>query len=93
MITVTRIGSNVVGGSVAGINAVIAGKVLTGYEWKREVMGIRDGFDGRSFGSVTPRAVCSNSTRRWSSISPRAVALKLQPLTDQAIYPLRGSVG
>jgi len=41
-----RIGINVGGGYVAGINAVIAGAVLAGHELGWEVVGIRDGFDG-----------------------------------------------
>lgn len=41
-----RIASNVGGGFVAGINAVIAGRVLAGHESGWEVIGIRDGFDG-----------------------------------------------
>ena len=46
---VKRIGINVGGGYVAGINAVIAGTVLAGHELGWEVMGIRDGFDGLLF--------------------------------------------
>src|SRR5512137_1021210 len=46
---VKRIGINVGGGFVAGINAVIAGTVLAGHELGWEVMGIRDGFDGLLF--------------------------------------------
>ncbi len=44
-----RIGINVGGGYVAGINSVIAGAVLAGHELGWEVMGIRDGFDGLLF--------------------------------------------
>lgn len=44
-----RIGINVGGGYVAGINAVIAGAVLAGHEVEWEVVGIRDGFDGLLF--------------------------------------------
>ena len=46
---VKRIGINVGGGYVAGINAVLAGTVLAGHELGWEVMGIRDGFDGLLF--------------------------------------------
>lgn len=46
---VKRIGINVGGGYVAGINAVIVGTVLAGHELGWEVMGIRDGFDGLLF--------------------------------------------
>ena len=46
---VKRIGINVGGGYVAGINAVIAGTVMAGHELGWEVMGIRDGFDGLLF--------------------------------------------
>lgn len=41
-----RIGINVGGGYVAGINSVIAGTVRAGHELGWEVVGIRDGFDG-----------------------------------------------
>ncbi len=44
-----RIGINVGGGYVAGINAVIAGTVLAGHELGWEVLGVRDGFDGLLF--------------------------------------------
>jgi 6-phosphofructokinase 1 len=44
-----RIGINVGGGYVAGINAVIAGTVLAAHELGWEVVGIRDGFDGLLF--------------------------------------------
>ncbi|MCZ7640830.1 MAG: 6-phosphofructokinase [Verrucomicrobia bacterium] len=44
-----RIGINLGGGYVAGINAVIAGTVLAGQELGWEVMGVRDGFDGLLF--------------------------------------------
>lgn len=44
-----RIGINVGGGYVAGINAVIAGAVLAAHELGWEVTGIRDGFDGLLF--------------------------------------------
>lgn len=46
---VKRIGINVGGGYVSGINAVIAGTVLAGHELGWEVLGIRDGFDGLLF--------------------------------------------
>jgi 6-phosphofructokinase 1 len=46
---VKRIGINVGGGHVAGINAVIAGAVLAAGELDWEVVGIRDGFDGMLF--------------------------------------------
>src|SRR5512147_2883772 len=46
---IKRIGINVGGGYVAGINSVIAGAVLAGHELGWEVMGIRDGFDGLLF--------------------------------------------
>ncbi|HET9846168.1 MAG TPA: 6-phosphofructokinase [Nitrospira sp.] len=49
MKTVKRIGINVGGGYVAGINAVIAGTVMAGHELGWEVLGIRDGFDGLLF--------------------------------------------
>lgn len=44
-----RIGINIGGGYVAGINAIIAGTVLAGHELGWEVMGVRDGFDGLLF--------------------------------------------
>lgn len=44
-----RIGINVGGGYVPGINAVIAGTVLAGHALGWEVVGIRDGFDGLLF--------------------------------------------
>jgi ATP-dependent phosphofructokinase / diphosphate-dependent phosphofructokinase len=46
---VKRIGINVGGGYVAGINEVVTGTVLAGHELGWEVMGIRDGFDGLLF--------------------------------------------
>ncbi len=46
---VKRIGINVGGGYVAGINAVIAGTVLAGHELGWDIMGIRDGLDGLLF--------------------------------------------
>src|SRR5512147_2719713 len=46
---IKRIGINIGGGYVAGINAVIAGAVLAASELGWEVMGIRDGFDGLLF--------------------------------------------
>lgn len=46
---VKRIGINIGGGYVAGINAVIAGTVLAGRELGYDVVGIRDGFDGLLF--------------------------------------------
>lgn len=46
---VERIGTNIGGSYVAGINAVIAGTVLAEHKLGWEVMGIRDGFDGPLF--------------------------------------------
>ena len=46
---VKRIGINIGGGYVAGINAVITGTVLAAHELGWEVVGIRDGFDGLLF--------------------------------------------
>ncbi len=46
---VKRIGINVGGGYVAGINAIVAGTVLAGHELGWELVGIRDGFDGLLF--------------------------------------------
>ncbi len=47
--SILRIGINVGGGYVAGINAVAAGAVLAANELNWEVVGIRDGFDGLLF--------------------------------------------
>lgn len=47
--SIQRIGINVGGGYVAGINAVTAGTVLAANELNWEVVGIRDGFDGLLF--------------------------------------------
>lgn len=49
MKTIKRIGINIGGGYVAGVNAVIAGTVLAAQESGCEVIGIRDGFDGLLF--------------------------------------------
>lgn len=46
---VKRVGVNVGGGYVAGLNAAIAGTVLAAHEAGWEVVGIRDGFDGLLF--------------------------------------------
>lgn len=44
-----RIGINIGGGFVPGLNAVIAGTVLAASELGWEVVGVRDGFDGLLF--------------------------------------------
>jgi len=44
-----RIAINCGGGYVPGLNAVITGVVLAADQLKREVVGIRDGFDGLLF--------------------------------------------
>lgn len=49
MTTKKRIGINVGGGHVAGINAVITGAALAAGELGWQVVGIRDGFDGLLF--------------------------------------------
>src|SRR5512147_1146231 len=46
-----RIGLNLGGGYVPGINAVITGVVLAAGELRWDVVGIRDGFDGLLFPS------------------------------------------
>ncbi len=60
-----RIGINVGGGYVAGINAVIAGTVLAGHELGWEVMGIRDGFDGLLFPERYPDGGLLKLTPHW----------------------------
>lgn len=69
--TIKRIAINVGGGYVPGINAVIAGTVLSASQLGWEVVGIRDGFDGVLFPErypeggllkLTPQMVRSLST-------------------------------
>ena len=63
---IKRIGINIGGGYVAGINAVIAGTVLAAHELGWEVMGIRDGFDGLLFPERYPEG-------GWFTLGPQLV--------------------